>query len=366
MADTSVSKFMDVTGADASTASFFLSAAAGNVDAAISSFFESDGVVPSGVAAPTPTPRPAPRRPAAGPSNPARAPRSTGGIRTLGSLKSDNEEENGEPNSYYAGGEKSGQVVQDPKKKNGEEEESEPDLTESIFERARQRGPRTDEERAQFEGDQAFTGAGYRLGDTQNQRRRTPDVVGRRNVTRELTFYENGFTVDDGPLRLFNDPENEAFLSDVNRGVVPREMEEPGIGDVSITLIDKKKETYVPPKKKIVPFSGGGQRLGAQASASSAAPPQAPNVQQAAAAVSIDESRPVASVQVRLSDGTRLVARLNEDSTVGDLRAFVRASRPGNAQFRLSTQFPRKVLDDDSKTIKDAQLKGAVVMQTMI
>lgn len=269
-------------------------------------------------------------------------------------------------------------MVQDPRRRGDTAGPSAADppenLADAIFEKARQRGPRTDEEREQFADGQTFTGAGYRLGDSNapsdSARPPPPDVVGRRNVTRELTFYANGFTIDDGPLRRFDDPENEAFLADVNRGVVPREMEEPGIGDVSITLIDKKGEHYVPPKKTVVPFSGGGQRLGAAsgAGASSAAaastPPAAVNPQQAAAAIKVNESRPIASVQIRLHDGTRLIARLNEDSTVGDLRQFVAAARPGTTEFTLSTAFPRKVLDDDHKTIKEAQLKGAVVLQT--
>lgn len=241
-------------------------------------------------------------------------------------------------------------------------------LADAIFDRARERGPRTDEERAAFAAEQTFTGAGYRLGDAHRPTPATavPDVVGRRNVTRNLTFYANGFTVDDGPLRGFDDPDNEAFLTDVNRGVVPREMEEPGVGDVSITLIDKKGEEYIAPKKKVIPFSGGGQRLSA---GGPSAPPPTPTAsvdpERAAATVAVDESRPVASVQIRLSDGTRLIARLNEDSTVGELRAFVAASRPGARDFTLSTAFPRKVLEDDDKTIKEAQLKGAVVLQTL-
>lgn len=308
--------------------------------------------------------RPQPQAPS---SNPSTIPRP--GFATIGSLRGSGSDDDESGKNYYAGGEKSGQMIQDPRKKSGSDGAGPADrdapnsLADAIFERAQARGPRTDEEREQFEGEQNFTGAGYRLGDTDRPHSAAvPDVIGRRNVTRNLTFYANGFTVDDGPLRRLDDPENEALLRDVNRGAVPREMEEPGVGDVSIRLIDKKGEEYVPPKKKVVPFSGGGQRLNGSAST---APGTAVDADRAAAAVQVDESRPIATVQVRLSDGTRLIARLNEDSTVADLRAFVAASRPGVANFTLSTTFPRKVLDDDSATIKEAQLKGAVVLQTL-
>lgn len=141
-----------------------------------------------------------------------------------------------------------------------ENDEASPSLTDAIFQTAEQRGPGPDEERARFEENQTFTGAGYKLENNDAPRPNAPDMVGRRNVTRELTFYANGFTVDDGPLRRFDDPKNEAFLSDVSHGVMPREMEETGIGEVIITLIDKETEHYVPPKKKVVPFSDDKKR----------------------------------------------------------------------------------------------------------
>ena len=39
---------------------------------------------------------------------------------------------------------------------------------------------------------------------------------------RRITMYRNGFTVDNGPLRDVNEPDNQAFLRDLARGVIPR------------------------------------------------------------------------------------------------------------------------------------------------
>lgn len=39
-----------------------------------------------------------------------------------------------------------------------------------------------------------------------------------------ITFWSNGFSVDDGPLRNAQDPENAAFLADVNQGNMPAEL----------------------------------------------------------------------------------------------------------------------------------------------
>lgn len=393
-----VEQFKEITGADDATAQFFLSAANGNRDTAVTAFFDADGIIPhasgaanipslAGSANPsssrTParsTPSAVPSRPQAGSSEPSRRRVAPPRFATLGSLERERDDDE---KGYYAGGEKSGQMIQDPRKhdnpdgrtgggSNSNEDESQMGgLADAILERARRRGPRTEEERAEFEGAQTFTGAGYRLGEEGAMQAR-PAIVGRRNVTRVLTFYANGFRVDEGPLRPFDDPANETFLADVNRGVVPKEMEEPGVGDVSITLVDRKDVDYVEKRPSMVPFSGGGQRLdGNSNSASSStvashASSMPVNHGSAAAAIAVDTNRPVARIQVRLSDGTRLVACLNEDHTVGDLRQFVQASRPGVDRFTLATSFPRKVLDDDNQTVKDAELKGAVVIQTLV
>jgi UBX domain-containing protein 1 len=39
----------------------------------------------------------------------------------------------------------------------------------------------------------------------------------------------------------------------------------------------------------------------------------------------VDQTKPTTSVQVRLADGTRMVARMNLTHTVGDLRNFINA-----------------------------------------
>lgn len=374
-----LAQFIGITGANDVTARFFLGAARNDVDAAVNAFFEADGMIPAGAQNPTPAARPAATGPrtlppsasasGAGPSEggaPSTSRRGAGSSQfaTLGSLRGDEEDEDESGKNYYAGGEKSGQMIQDPRDQNNPANDRR--LAEAILERARQRGNerQDDEDRERFSENQRFTGAGYRLGDTGAPPPSAPTTVGRRNVTRTITFYDNGFVVDEGPLRAYEDPANAAFLADVNRGVVPREMEAPGVGDVSITLLDKKGQVYDPPKPRVVPFSGGGQRLTDAAPAPQVAPGPT-NADAANATLVVDESQPVAVIQVRLSDGTRLRARLNEDHTVGQLRAFVQAARPAVQSFALATTFPRKELSDDKQTVKEAGLKGAVVVQTL-
>jgi len=269
----------------------------------------------------------------------------------------------------------------------GPDDADEDALANSIFERARARGPLTDAETAAFspERAQAFTGAGYRLGQTPELEGISPAaaaaappvrpiVVGRRNVTRTLTFFRDGFTVDEGPLRRFDDPANVAFLRSVDAGYVPEEMESPDIGNVNIHLVDRKDVDWAESgangrRPQVASFSGSGHRLGgtdggAGGSGAGSAPVEAVDPAAAAAAeVTVDEAAPVATIQIRLADGRRLRGRFNMTHTVGDLRAFV-AGRSGLSTFELAMTFPRKVLSDAAVTLGEANLNGAVVVQT--
>jgi UBX domain-containing protein 1 len=77
----------------------------------------------------------------------------------------------------------------------------------------------------------------------------------------------------------------------------------------------------------------------------------------------VDETQPTTSVQIRLHDGTRLVAKFNHTHTVGDLRGFVDAALPKRVAYQLQTTLPVRVLADESQTLHDAGLLGSTVVQ---
>jgi UBX domain-containing protein 1 len=78
----------------------------------------------------------------------------------------------------------------------------------------------------------------------------------------------------------------------------------------------------------------------------------------------VDESQPFTSLQLRLLDGTRLVARFNHRHTVGDIRRFLDNARPGSSSmYHLVTTFPSRTLTDPEQTVEQAGLINAVVMQ---
>lgn len=86
----------------------------------------------------------------------------------------------------------------------------------------------------------------------------------------KITLWKNGFCVDNGPLRDYNDTANAAFLSAIRQGIVPKELQVgPGIKDVSVELIDKRGEDFKEPPQVMKPFSGSGYTLSGQKSAQS-------------------------------------------------------------------------------------------------
>lgn len=91
-----------------------------------------------------------------------------------------------------------------------------------------------------------------------------------------LTFYKSHFTVDDGPPRAYDDPANQPFLDDINKGYfaqrlrrvfirlrrVPRELErEVGGEDLDVELIDKKTEEWKDVPKPFKAFQTEGNTL---------------------------------------------------------------------------------------------------------
>lgn len=79
----------------------------------------------------------------------------------------------------------------------------------------------------------------------------------------------------------------------------------------------------------------------------------------------INEAEPSTSIQIRLADGTRMVAKFNLTQTVADIRRFIKASRPDMQEgYGLQMNgFPPKQLSNNEESIKDAGLEGAVVIQ---
>ncbi|XP_057431532.1 plant UBX domain-containing protein 4 [Lotus japonicus] len=284
-----------------------------------------------------------------------------GGIRTLSDLNrpsADSDSDSDGPQEYYTGGEKSGMLVQDPTKGND---------VDAIFNQARQLGAveRHLDQLQEPPRSTSFTGTGRVLsGETVQSTSQQPE-----SVVHNIVFWSNGFTVNDGPLRRLDDPENASFLESIKKSECPKELEPADRRtSVNVNLI-RRNENYPEPKKSHVPFKGVGRTLGSSSASTAPEPTVASAPSNSAPSLSsglaVDQSLPSTSIQLRLADGTRLVSHFNYHHTISDIRAFIDASRPGGQQnYQLQMMgFPPKVLTDENQTIEQAGLANSVVMQ---
>ncbi|KAI5813575.1 hypothetical protein BZA77DRAFT_389824 [Pyronema omphalodes] len=309
-------------------------------------------------------------------------------IRTLGDLSSSRDEDSEEEDEkdrrrdLFAGGEKSGLAVQDPGRNSGAGAGAGGrDLIQDILKRAAAEGGRRAPQEDTAAPPSRFSGSGQTLGsDTAASvpvpsTRPAPVAPTREPVSRSLTFWRNGFSVEDGPLMRYDDPVNREILEAIEAGRAPLSIMnvEPG-QPADVSVYKRMDEDYIPPKKKFVPFSGQGNRLGsivpgtsleeaiapqpAAAPAAAAAAPQTPTV-------TVDAASPTTNIQIRLGDGTRLVSRFNHTHTIRDVYDFVNASSPASRSraYVLQTTFPIKELKEMEQTLKEAGLINAVVVQ---
>lgn len=290
-----------------------------------------------------------------------------GGIRTLSDLNrptaNDSDSDSDGPQEYYTGGEKSGMLVQDPNKRNDVDE---------IFNQARQlggvEGPM--ENLHHPSSSRSFTGTGRLLTGEPVPAPPTPTPEQPQNVVHNIVFWRNGFTIDDGPLRRLDDPENAPFLESIRKSECPRELEPADRrSSVHVNLIRRDENRSEPVVATQVAFQGVGRTLGSnntdEPNTSNTAANTPPITATPSGGLVLDPALPSTSIQLRLADGTRMIAHFNHHHTVADIRAFINASRPdGSRTYQLQTVgFPPKQLTDPTQTIDQAGLANSVVIQ---
>ncbi|KAH8036082.1 hypothetical protein HPB51_017738 [Rhipicephalus microplus] len=227
-------------------------------------------------------------------------------------------------------------------------------------------------------GASAFQGVGHRLGDTPTSSSEPVAATGvlRRppSVSRVLKMWQDGFSIDDGPLHAYDDPGSQVFLQAIRRGEIPRELLQEASGaEVNLNMEDHRLEQYVgPPRPKVTAFEGAGHRLGTMTPtltrpANSNLPPEQAEAN-AKAGIGLDESKPTTNIQIRLSDGSRYGAlELSNFFFCPSYAVAIVNARPEYeaATFLLLTTFPHKELTDENATLKDANLLNAVIVQRL-
>jgi len=184
----------------------------------------------------------------------------------------------------------------------------------------------------------------------------------------------------------YDHPEHARILAEINSGLAPPSILNVRAGQrVELRVAKRTQDDYTPPKGTKT-FGGTGHRLGgivpsgSSSSGSVSMPGSFPSGSRSIRASSeavkpsfatkfeVDQSQPTTSIQIRLADGTRMVARMNLTHTVGDIRNFINASRPENLSrpYIIMLTFPKRTLDDDSMTIQGAGLVNSVVVQSWV
>lgn len=197
------------------------------------------------------------------------------------------------------------------------------------------------------------------LGGDGVESRNIPDPMGAQasNMTpqeRVLHIWEDGFSIDDGELRRFDDPANQQALQMIRSGRAPLHLMNVQNNQPVDVKLHQHEGPYTPQPKKYRPFEGSGQRLGSPVpgagSSSAATQPAAASGASASAGTSsaalpnLDPSQPTITIRIQLPDGTRLPARFNTTHTIGDVYSFVHASSPDTSgrSWVLATTFPNK------------------------
>lgn len=284
----------------------------------------------------------------------------------------DSEEDKGQ--AYYAGGsETSGQQIIGPAKKSRNPE----NVIKDLFRKAKESGAQEVDGNIQHGATSSSTayGTGYRLGTGKEPTEiiKGPDrpKPPRVNI---LKLWKNGFSVDDGDLRSYDDPQNKEFLDSIKRGIPPRELLQEAEGaEVHLDMQDHRDSDFEPPKNKQQKYKlyNDGYKLGSTSTApittNTTLSEKVTNEQAAIAQLGLDESRPVTQIQIRLSDGSRVVVKANQTHTITDLRRFINTSRPEYNQrsYALMTSFPNRELTNNEQTLQEAGLLNAVIMQKL-
>ncbi|GIX65493.1 UBX domain-containing protein [Babesia caballi] len=163
-------------------------------------------------------------------------------------------------------------------------------------------------------------------------------------------LYSGGFTVDDGPFRSLDDPENALFLSSVKHGVAPPEFQASG-DNVRVYFIDESHRQYEPPQSHV---------------SSAVSRPR-----EAAVPTNIcigTNDGPTTVLRVKLFDNRQINLTVSQDITIGELRSIV-AEQSGliPPAFRLLCGFPpREITGDDSETLAEKALLGCAIFQHLV
>uniref|UniRef100_A0A0N5BNL5 SEP domain-containing protein n=1 Tax=Strongyloides papillosus TaxID=174720 RepID=A0A0N5BNL5_STREA len=302
------------------------------------------------------------------------------GLDNLNDERSDSSDHEDDMKYFVGGGKNSGQAVfgngPNDSKKNEEK-------VNALFEQARKAGAEilSSEELERSDGQGSsrdFTSTtGYRLGGLYSTsavvRPSESEIHNHQPLPIDINVWTNGFSIgEDGPLRSFDDPENQEFWNAIMHGQVPPEIirnNAPG-REIDVRL-HRRTETYKPSQKA---FVGSGYRLGEKTSpidsentnddVAKKANAQPEHLAAAQKEIKLKEGEKVGRVGIRLPCGQLIKAEVNGSHTIEDLREFVIRAVPSLSfsSWRFIMNIPKRSFDDETQTLDEAKIFNGMIM----
>lgn len=184
-----------------------------------------------------------------------------------------------------------------------------------------------------------------------------------------MYLYADGFRVDDGPFRGFDDDKNVSFVRDVQDGYFPYEMVHTHPDGVPFRLVDRHDEDW---ESGFVAFTGAARLLDSQRFRPPA-PVSFANIQTEPSTnpddsdvedCEVEDDTEVTTLRVKAMNGLKTyVIRLGFDDTVGDLRRRLgRVSGEDEDDVHLGKEFeirggyPPRAFTEDEVTLREAGL----------
>lgn len=372
-----LSAFVAVTGAPESIASQYLDRNDNDVEQAINDFYSNEKDPAS-----YKEQRESVTKPQQRPTKPKSMFQSFSDLRNAGAVAGDDEDDKDDMN-FFTGGEKSGLEVENPDKKN--KKKTSRSLVEDLLKKAQEEAGKADwrdeDKPKSAQGTSSFKGQGHSLGSVEQAVESTAvgsslndtnaDPTSER-VTRTITFWKEGFSVDDGKLYKYEDKENEEYLKQLNSGRAPLSLLNVKMfQDVDVNVHKRLEDSYYANQQKkarTFGFEGQGQRLGSpvpgdpinQFTPEPVVTPTAVNPEKE------EKGEGDSQIQIRLANGERIIRKFNSTDSVELIYEFVSQIVGGNESrpWSLALSFPMTILDDKKQsTILECGLKNSVIIQ---
>ncbi|CAH8446832.1 unnamed protein product [Heterobilharzia americana] len=374
MDSSEIEKFCSITGVSKTEAEHFLEAFSGDCDEAVKAYFDSDDTVHSNNSPHVDQISQAfndscrqENTSTLIKSTPVNRPK----VATLSTLTNKSDDESEEGQAFYVGGSETGgggQQVLGPPRRDRNKLVPDPSQSPDVFVRDLFQAAKSKSSKQL-----PFSGTGYKLGDDPNSATVLESATSSGPSTKKVSeqsvvvkMWRDGFSLDSGPLRSYTDPGASEFFNAIQSGQIPQELLRSAGGSmVNVMLEDHHhEEWHAPPTPKIKAFAGTGKMLGSPIPEIASRTSEPTVITTKEPTVKVDNSQPITQLQIRLPDGSRVVLRLNNSHTVGDVRRAIIGERPdlASSSFSIVTSYPSRELTDDTQTLEDGSLLNSTLL----